>query len=73
MFAVSYVKIFAFRRELDIDRVIIERTFGHSREKLTSLNHLTREQLEFKDRAALLKLRDCVLAVTNKCEINCDF
>lgn len=28
------------KSDLDIDVVIIERKFGHSREKLTSLNHL---------------------------------
>ena len=49
MFADSYVIIFAFHPDLDIDRVIIERNFGHPREKLTSLNYLTREQLNFKD------------------------
>ena len=30
MFALSYVIIFAFHSELDINRVIIERSFGHS-------------------------------------------
>ena len=33
MFAVSYVIIFAFDPELDINRVIIERSLGHSRER----------------------------------------
>ena len=49
MFAVSCVIIFAFYPDLDIDRVIIECSFGHSRKNLTSLNYLTREQLDFKD------------------------
>ena len=66
MFVVSYVIIFAFHPELDIDRVIIDRSFGHSRERLTSLNFLTREQLQFKDSKTLLQLRDCALAVAEK-------
>ena len=66
MFVVSYVIIFAFHPELDIDRVIIDRSFGHSRERLTSLNFLTREQLQFKDSKTLLQLRDCALAVVEK-------
>ena len=66
MFAVSYVMNFALHPELDINRVIIEHSFGHSREKLTSLNYLMREQLKVKDRATLLQLRDCTLAVANK-------
>ena len=43
MYTVFYVIIFAFHPELNIDRVIIERSFGHSTNKLTSLNYLTRE------------------------------
>ena len=57
MFAIPYVIIFAFHPELDIDRVVIERSVGHLREKLTSLDYLTCEQLEFKDRATLLQLK----------------
>ena len=30
MFAISYVIIFAFRPELNFDRIIIERSFGYS-------------------------------------------
>ena len=37
MFAVSYVIIFAFHHDLDIDLVIIERSFGHSCEKINKL------------------------------------
>ena len=66
MFAVSYVTIFAFHPDLDIDHVIIERSFGHYREKLTSLNYLTREQRGFKDNKLLLQLRDCAVAVADK-------
>ena len=47
MFAVFSIIILAFHPGLDIDRVIIERGFGHSHNKLTSFNYLTREQLEF--------------------------
>ena len=41
MFAVSYVIIFKFHPELEIDKFIIERSFGHSEYTLTSLNYLT--------------------------------
>ena len=66
MFAVSYLMIFAFHPELDIDCIIVKCSFRHLREKLTSLNYLTRKQLEFKDRTTLLQLRYCALAVFNK-------
>ena len=73
MFAIPYVIIFAFHTELDIDRVVIERSVGHLREKLTSLDYLTCEQLEFKDRTTLLQLRDCALAVASKSKKNTFF
>ena len=41
MFVVSYIIIFAFHPELDIDRVIIECSFGHYQHNLTGLNYLT--------------------------------
>ena len=63
MFAVPYVVVLAFHPDLDIDHVIIERSFGHSREKLTSLNYLKHKQLNFKDNKTLLQLRDCAHTV----------
>ena len=66
MTAVSYVKIFAFHPHLHIDRVIIERSFGHSNLQLCSLNYLTNEQLKFKDINLLKQLRNCALSVASK-------
>ena len=66
MFAVSYVIIFAFHPELQLDRVIIERRFGHSQMRLCSLNYLTSEQLKFNDVTMLKQLRDCALSVASK-------
>ena len=60
MFAVSYGIIFEFHSELDIERVIIER------KRVTSLNYLTREQIEFNDSKTLLQLRDCALAAAER-------
>ena len=55
MTAVSYVIIFAFHPDLKIDRVIIERSFGHSIEK-PSLNYLTSKQLRYEDIILLKQL-----------------
>ena len=43
MFAVSYAIIFAFNPNLNFEKVIIERSFGHSLDKLSTLHYLTRE------------------------------
>ena len=66
MFAVSYVIIFTFHPDLDIDHVIIEHSSGHSCEKLRSLNYLARVQLNFKDNKTLLQLTDCAIAIADK-------
>ena len=66
MNAVSYVIIFAFHPDLDLKRVIIERSFGHSLEKLTTIDYLTAEQLKYKDLATLKQLRDFKL-----CNFSC--
>ena len=66
MNAVSYVIIFAFHPKLKMKRVIIERSFGHSIQKLTTIDYLTTEQLKFKDVITLKQLRDCAISVGNK-------
>ena len=68
MTAVSYVIIFAFHSHLQTDRVtiVIERSFGHSKLQLCSLNYLTTEQLKFKNIDLLKQLRDCALSVASK-------
>ena len=50
MFAVSYAIVFAFHPDLNLERVIVERSFGHSFEELVSLNYLTAEQQQLIDR-----------------------
>ena len=66
MNSVSYVIIFAFRPDLDLKRIIIERSFGHSLEKLTTINYLTTEQVKYKDLTTLKQLRDCTISVASK-------
>ena len=55
MTAVSYLIIFVFHPDLKIYHVIIERSFGHSIEKL-SLNYLTSNQLRYEDIILLKQL-----------------
>ena len=46
MFVVSYV-IIAFHPKLNIDKMIVQRSVGHSLEKLTSLDYLKNDQMVF--------------------------
>ena len=66
MSVVSYVIILAFQPQLQLQRVIIERSFGHSLEKLCQIDYLTAEQLNYCDGITLKQLRDCALNVNKK-------
>ena len=58
MFAVFYAIIFAFYPDLSFEGLIIERSFGHLLDKLTTLDYLTRDQMQFLNKKTLLQLRD---------------
>ena len=58
IFAVSFATIFAFHPKLDLERVIIERNFGHSIEKILTIDYLTRAQTQFINHKTLIQLRD---------------
>ena len=69
MFVVSYVMIVAFHPKLDLDRIIIQRSFAHSIEQLTTLDYFTREQLSFVDSSLIKILKDMAFEVVKrKCE-----
>ena len=70
MNAVSYCIIFAFHPHLNMKRVIIERSYGHSLEKLTTIDYLTGEQLKFNDEITLKQLRDVAIEVSEKRCVN---
>ena len=69
MNVVSYVIILAFHPNLQLPRIIIERSFGHSLEKLCQIDYLTSEQLNYGDLVTLKQLRDCALAVHKKSNV----
>ena len=69
MNVVSYVIILAFHPKLQLPRIIIERSFGHSLEKLCQIDYLTSEQLKYGDVITVKQLRDCALAVHKKTNV----
>ena len=48
MFVMSYVIIVAFHPHFNFERILVQRSVSHSKEELTSVNYLTREQFAFK-------------------------
>ena len=49
MFIVSYILIVAFHPALNVNRIIIQRSYAHSLEQLTSLNYFSEDQMKFVD------------------------
>ena len=63
MFVISYVMIVAFNPELNLDRIIIQRSFAHSIEQLTSF---TREQITCIDQSLIKMLKDMAFEVSKR-------
>ena len=55
MFVVSYVLIAAFHPALNLNRIIIQRSYGHSLKELAILNYLSEDQMKFIDLQTLTK------------------
>ena len=66
MFVVSYVIIVAFHPKFKMDRVIIQRSFEHSLEKLRTIDYLTNDQMSFVDVNLIKQLKDSSLSVHGK-------
>ena len=66
MFVVSYVIILAFHPKLKMDRVIIQRSFGHSLQQLTTIDYLTNDQMSFVNIKLMKQLKDFALEVNRK-------
>ena len=66
MFVVSYVMIVAFHPKLDLDRIIIQRSFAHSIEQLTTLDYFTREQISYVETDLIKMLKDMAFEVSKR-------
>ena len=49
MFVVSYVLIVAFHPTLNLNRIIIQRSYAHSLKELATLNYLSEDKTKFID------------------------
>ena len=57
--------------ELQINQIVIQRSFAHSIEQLTNLNYSTQEEIKFLDNTLLKMLRDMAFDVSKrKCKNN---
>ena len=73
MFLVSYVMFIAFHPKLNLDRIIIQRSFSHSFEQLTTLDYFTREQILYVDWGIIKMLKDMAFEIAKrKCKNSID-
>ena len=62
MFVISYCQIFAFHPALDLDRIVIFRSFHQSAEEIFDLNHFGQEHISFFDKVMSHQLKDAATA-----------
>ena len=58
--------IFAFHPQLKLNRIIIQRSYAHSIEQLTSLNYFTQERIKFLDNDLIKMLKDIAFDVSKR-------
>ena len=66
MLIVSYVLIVAFHWALNLNRIIIQRTYLHSLEELTTAKYLNDDQMKFIDLQTLNQLKDIAIDVSKR-------
>ena len=66
MFVVSYVMIVAFHPDLKIDKIIIQRSYAHAIEQLTSLDYFSQNQIKRINKELVRQLKDIALDVSKR-------
>ena len=62
MFVVSYCQIYPLHPSLNLDKIVIFRSFQRSPEEIYDLNHFTQEHIPYFDRITFCKLKDAATA-----------
>ena len=63
MFVVSYCQIYSFHPALDLDKIVIFKSFQQSAEEMYDLNQLKQEHVAFFNKTTFLQLKDGASAV----------
>ena len=62
----SYVLIVAFHLHLNLRKIIVQRSYGHSLEELTRIYYLTNDQVSFIDVTLVKKVNDIAQEVIQR-------
>ena len=66
MFVISYVLIIAFHPNLNLKKIIIQRSFRHLLKELTTIKYSTDSQMKFIDIQILNQLKDIAIDVSKR-------
>ena len=66
MFLISYVLIVVFHPNLNLKKLIIQRSFGHLLKELTTINYSTDNQMKFIDIQILNQHKDIAIDVSKR-------
>ena len=66
MFVVSYVTIVTFHPALNLDRIIIQRSYAHSIDQFTSLNYFSDDQIKFINLEIIRQSKDIAFDVSKR-------
>lgn len=66
MFVVSYVMVVAFHPALQVDKIIIQRSYAHALEQLTGLHYFSQDQIKCINKELLRQLKDIAFDVSEK-------
>ena len=62
----SYVLIVSFHPHLNLRKIIVQRSYGHSLEQLTTIDYLTNYQISFIDVTLVKQLNDIAQEISRR-------
>ena len=63
LYVISYCQIYSFHPSLNLDKVVIFRSFQQAVEEIYHLNHFKQEHVPFFNKATFYQLKDAAFAV----------
>ena len=63
MFVVSYCQIYLFHPDLNLDKIVIFRSFQEKAEEIYDLRHFRHEQVPYFDKITFYRLKDAATAI----------
>ena len=66
MFVMSYVLIAAFHPQLNLWKIIVQRSYWHTLQQVTTIDYLTNSQMPFVDISLVKQLNDMAQEVSGR-------